>query len=331
MFARPLIPLALLLLVALLFWQQRSTPDGPVIRTALVMGTLVEIKAYGPDRSRLEKGIDAAFAEMNRLEQLLSSYIPASEVSRLSATDEPVELSEETVTLLEMGLRISRKSRGAFDVSLGRLKELWDIEGPDPRLPGEQEIQGAIQGIGPDALQIEGRQVSKRRAGLKIDLGAIAKGYAVDRAVEKLRESGVLSAAVNAGGDIRLLGDRQGESWRIGIQHPRQTGEIIATLTLKNRAVVTSGDYERFFEEDGIRYHHLFDPQTGRPARSCQSVSVVAADAASADALATAAFVLGPDAGLEFLQQLPDVEGLLVTADGQRLATSGIKDVLQWH
>jgi len=331
LFNRSLVPILLLLMVAFFVWQRQPAEDSLLSRTALVMGTLVEIKAYGDDRELLEQGLDAAFAEMVRLEQLFSTHIPKSEVSRLSAADAPLIVSEETATLLGLGLKIAQRSDGAFDMGLGKLMPLWGVESDQPQVPEEQSIALALKGIGPDSLQISEQQVRKQTPGLQIDLGGIAKGYAVDRAVEKLRQAGIFSAAVNAGGDIRLLGDRQGQSWRIGIQHPRKAGEIIATLALQNRAVVTSGDYERYFEQEGLRYHHLFDPQTGRPARGCQSVTVVAADAASADALATAAFVLGPQKGLALLERMPDVEGFLIAADGSKLATGGLKDILEWH
>ena len=331
MLRRPLIPLLLVLLIALLVWQRQPAADPPLSRTALVMGTLVEIKAYGADRPRLEAALDAAFAEMARLEQLFSPQLADSEVSRLSAAAGPLVVGAETAALLAMGQRIARRSDGAFDMGLGKLKTLWGIEGEQPRIPSEAARTRALQGVGPEALRIDGRRIGKSAPDLQIDLGGIAKGYAVDRAVEKLRQAGVVSAAVNAGGDIRLLGDRQGQPWRIGIQHPRRPGAVVATLALQNRAVVTSGDYERYFEQDGVRYHHLFDPRTGQPARGCQSVTVVAADAASADALATAAFVLGPRRGLALLEELPEVEGFLITADGRRLATGGLEGFLQWH
>lgn len=330
MFSRPLIPIILVLLIALVFWQRQTTEESRLVRTALIMGTLVEIKVYGDDRDLLEQAVTEAIAEMTRLEQLFSTHIPESEISNLSNVGS-MQVSEETADLLSLGQQIARRSQGAFDMCLGKLKMLWDIESQEPQVPDEKSLQQALKGIGPEALQIEGRQVQKQTPGLRIDLGGIAKGFAVDRALEKLRQAGVFSAAVNAGGDIRLLGDRQGQPWRIGIQHPRQSGEIVATLVLKDRAVVTSGDYERYFEQDGIRYHHLFDPQTGRPARGCQSVTVVAADAASADALATAAFVLGPEKGLALLEQMPDVEGFLIAADGSRLVTGGLEGFLEWR
>jgi thiamine biosynthesis lipoprotein len=324
MFGRPhLVILLVLLLGALLWWRGPAEPQLHS-RTALIMGTVVEIKAFSTNERQLDRAISAAFAEMRRVEELFSSTRPESEISRLSAAGGPFKASKETVRLLRIGQRIARLSDGAFEMGLGRLKELWAIETETPRVPTEQQIREALERVGPEDLQIDGPIVRKADPELRIDLGGIAKGYAVDRAIEILREAGVHSAAVNAGGDIRLLGDRNGKPWRIGIQHPRKPGAVLVTLPLAERAVVTSGDYERFFEKDGIRYHHIFDPLSGRPARLCQSVTVVAADAATADALATAVFVLGPIKGLQLLEQQEGVEGLLVTAGGEVLQTSGL-------
>ena len=323
MFGRRWVILLLLLIAALLWWRI-PVDDQQVSRTELVMGTLVEIKAFGSDQALLEQTITAAFAEMTRLEELFSSHKPQSEISRLSAASGPFAVSPETLDLLKLGQRIARESDGAFDMTLGALKKLWAIESDQPQIPSAEQIDIALQGIGPDALTFAGNRVSKRLPALQVDLGGIAKGYAVDRALAILRRSGIDAASVNAGGDIALFGERQGRPWRIGIQHPRQAGELLTVIELHDQAVVTSGDYERFFERDGVRYHHIFDPRTGQPARLCQSVTVIAADAASADALATAAFVLGPVAGLQLLERLSDVEGLLVDAAGQLHRTSGM-------
>jgi thiamine biosynthesis lipoprotein len=151
-----------------------------------------------------------------------------------------------------------------------------------------------------------------------LDLGAIAKGRAVDRALDKLVARGIRNAIIDAGGDLRIIGSRPGkDSWRIGVQHPREPGVLLLTLDLKDTAIVTSGDYERFFMVDGVRYHHILDPSTGQPARGCQSVTVLAPTATEADACATAAFVLGPSKGLAFLRARPGVRGIIVAADGQ--------------
>ena len=327
MLLKRLLPICLIVLVlaGLIYLRQPQT-DGQVSRTALIMGTVVDIRAYGEDNKQLEQAVTAAFEEMSRVEQLFSSHIAESEISRLSAATESLSLSPEVIRLLQMGQQIGADTSGAFNMSLGALKDLWQIEGEEPHIPSEQELSAVLKKTGSGALTIVDDKVIKSKADLKIDLGGIAKGYAVDRAVSVLRQAGVTSATVNAGGDIALLGDKQGRPWRIGIQHPRQTNDLLVTLQLKDQAVVTSGDYERFFERDGIRYHHIFDPVSGKPARQCQSVTVVAADAASADALATAAFVLGPDAGLKLLEGLSNVEGLLVSADGKLMKTSGLPE-----
>ena len=323
MFGRQAVVL-LLLLIAVLVWWRLPGGERELSRTALVMGTLVEIKAFGDDEQRLGEAIDNAFAEMSRLDALLSSHRPDSEISRLSQAQGESVASPETVALIQLGKQVAVESGGAFDMTLGAVKELWAIESDQPRVPTEEQLHVALQGIGPDALSLNGNRVKKRLPELQVDLGGIAKGYAVDRALAILRNAGITSASVNAGGDIALLGKHQGRPWRIGIQHPRQTGALLMTLELSDRAVVTSGDYERFFEQDGVRYHHIFDPCTGQPGRLCQSVTVVAADAASADALATAAFVLGPQAGWQLLEDLPGVEGLIVAADGSLRQTSGL-------
>jgi len=326
---RTLLPLAAVLL-ALWLWLGATPSDGPVVRTALVMGTLVEIKAYGADPNRLDTAITEAFAEMARLEQLFSAHLEQSEIRQLSAARGVRTVSSEVAELLILGQMVARRSQGAFDMGLGRLVALWDLQSESPKVPSGEQIGAALRGTGPESLTINGQQVKKTDPALQLDLGGIAKGYAVDRAVAVLRQAGVKSAAVNAGGDIRLLGDRLGEDWRIGIQHPRKAGEVMATIALRDRSVVTSGDYERFFEQDGRRYHHLLDPRTGYPARGCQSVTVIAGDAALADALATAAFVLGPRAGLALLERMTDVEGFVITDDGQRLVTTGLDGQLQW-
>lgn len=327
MFGRPQLVFLLLLLVAGLVWLRMPSGEQQQVRTTLIMGTLVEIKATGKAQ-QLDQVITAAIAEMGRIERLFSTHISTSDISQLSSAAQPFQVSVETLALLQRGQQIARQSDGAFDMSLGALKQLWGVENTAPQVPNAEQLQQALHGVGPDALQFDGDWVRKAIPHLQVDLGGIAKGYAVDRALEVLRQAGVASAAVNAGGDIGLLGEREvGQPWRIGIQHPRKSGELLTTLTLVDRAVVTSGDYERFFEQAGVRYHHIFDPRSGYPARGCQSVTVVAADVATADALATAAFVLGPKQGLQLLEGLTGVEGLLVAADGRLHRTSGLTEL----
>jgi len=323
---RPLIIGCLVVLVALAWWRLQPQ-DTELRRSQLMMGTVIEIVAAG-DADTLETAVSAAFAELARLDKLLSRYDEDSEVSRLSRAVQGGEVAPETAEVLALGLAVAQRSHGAFDLTLGRLKALWDFEAQNPTIPDQEAIKTALTGIGPDALTLQGRQLQKRDPTLMLDLGGIAKGFAVDRAIAVLRQHGVTRAAVNAGGDMYLLGQRPQRPWRIGIQDPRQADRVIATVQLADKAVVTSGDYERFFEQDGVRYHHIFDPRTGLPARGCQSVTVIADSVALGDALATALFVLGPERGLALLAAYPGSEALIIAADGTHHQSAGWERVL---
>jgi len=315
------------LLMAGLWWQSQQLQS--VQRSRMIMGTLVEISATGHDGLELHRAIEAAFAEMERLEQQLSPQVATSEVARLGNVAE-LEVSTETREVVAAGLEVARRSRGAFDLTLGRLVKLWDVNGLRLHVPKAEAIHAALEGIGPQALELQGTKIVKRQVELQPELGGVAKGYAVEAAARKLRNAAVTSAAVNAGGDMALVGYPQQRDWRIGIRHPRHAEELLATLVLPGGAVVTSGDYERYFEVQGVRYHHLFDPRTGYPAQGCQSVTVWAGDATLADALATAAFVLGPEQGLTLLRDWREVEGLLVAADGSVQYTPGLEGRIEW-
>jgi thiamine biosynthesis lipoprotein len=322
------LPLALLLLLAgALWWRPAVRPEG---RSQILMGTVVEIEILDPETDQSQAAIDAAFAEMARIEALMTPHRPDSDVTRLSAAQPYTTPARETLEVIAAGAEISRISGGAFDLGLGCLIHLWGFAEGEPHRPTDDDIHTALNGVGPGDVAVVDGQVRKSRPDLQLDLGAIAKGYAVDRAVAILQAAGIQRATVNAGGDIRLLGDHQGRPWRIGIQHPRQPQAVLATLLLADVAVVTSGDYERAFDIDGVRYHHLLDPRTGLPARGCQSVTIVAKTAMQADALATAAFVLGPVDGLALLERLPAVEGLIVAADGSTHLTGGLAERVQW-
>lgn len=326
---KPLLVVALLL-IALVFrlWGRDA---GGVRSTRLLMGTVVEIAASGDDRDTLEKAVDAAFDEMLRMEKLFSPTIPESDIARVNRLPEGADVAPEVVDVVTIGLDVARKSGGAFDMTLGGVKELWGIDGPAPSVPERVAIEEALEGTGPDALTLAGKRLRRNVPSVQIDPGGIAKGYAIDRALNVLKEYGVTSASVNAGGDIALLGEREGRPWRIGVQDPRDPRKVIATLELEGKSVVTSGDYERYFEEDGLRYHHLFDPGTGYPAKACRSVTVVAPSATLADALATALFVLGPEKGLLLLEDYPGSEALIIAADGSAATSPALQGRLTWH
>lgn len=322
---------ALAFLVLSLLLMQRQDPGGPLIRTRMLMGTVVEIKVDEPDAERYETAVTAAFNAMERIEDLMSLHVPESDVSRLAAAGGPVRVAPETLEVLQVALEVAAASGGAFDPTLGRLVRLWGFADGHPRLPEPAEIEAAIGGPGLAGLEVDGRLVSQKSAKDLLDLGGIAKGYAIDRAIEVLAAAGVRHAAVNAGGDMRLLGERSGRPWKIGIQHPRQAGEVLGILELGNQAVVTSGDYERAFEQNGVHYHHILDPRTGYPADLCQAVTVVADRTVFADALATAVFVLGPERGMALLNSTPGAEGLIVAADGKISVTPGLREVVTWR
>ena len=289
------------------------------------MGTVVQITVAHPDEGIARKALESAFEEIRRAEKLLSSYLPESEISavNLRAAREAVTVSEEVLEIIDRALETSRSSGGAFDVTVGPLMELWNFDSGGT-VPAENDLEAALALVGFERLSLDREKGTVRflAEGMKIDLGGIGKGYAVDRAAAALLEAGITNAIIDAGGDLRLLGHRPGKDfWRVGIRHPRDPGRLLLSLDLADRAVVTSGDYERFFMSGERRYHHLLDPATGFPATGCESVTVIAATAAEADAYATAAFILGPEKGLDFLRDLPGVEGIIVDSAGDLLWT----------
>lgn len=284
------------------------------------MGTVVEISVVHRSESQARAAIKEAIGELQRVDELMSPSKPGSLVSRVnregSTTQVPVP--PEVFHLIRDAVDISEASGGAFDVTVLPLVELWGFE-RGGAIPPQDVLAEKLTSVGYRGIILEESSLSVgfSKPGMGLDLGAIAKGWAVDRAIEKLEARGIHNAIIDAGGDLRIIGARPGkEFWRIGVQHPREPGALLATFELRDTAIVTSGDYERFFLVNGVRYHHILDPATGEPARGCQSVTVLAATAAEADACATAAFVLGPARGLAFLRSRPGVRGLIVDDAG---------------
>lgn len=287
----------------------------------IVMGTLVEISAVGPP-SKTGPAIEAAFNELKRVENL-TSFHKSSDLTRLntSSGEGLHKVDPELVDVIIRSLEFSALSNGAFDPTIGPVAQLWNFSGESgPRLPAAEEIGKALLLIGWEQVVVDknDHSVSLPKQGMALDLGAIAKGYAIDRAAQKLRSLGVKAALINAGGDIVVYGAKEpGKPWKIGVQDPRNPGGVIAVAELTDKAMVTSGDYERFFEEDGKRYHHILDPGTGYPAEALQSVTIVADDGVTADALSTAVFVLGKEKGIALVDSLSNVAAMLVDAQGQ--------------
>jgi thiamine biosynthesis lipoprotein len=287
----------------------------------IVMGTVVEITVAHRSEELARSAISDAMAEFKRIDDLMSSYKPGSVVSRVNQTGSvaKVAVGKEVFGMIRDAAAISIASGGAFDVTIWPVSKIWSFE-QGGLIPTPASIAENLHKVGYKNIIIDefSSSVGFSVAGMGIDLGAIAKGWAIDRAMDKLVARGIQNAIIDAGGDLRITGARPGKDfWRIGVQHPRETGALLLTFDLKDTAIVTSGDYERFFIADGARYHHILDPSTGQPARGCQSVTVLATTAAEADACATAAFVLGPSKGLAFLRARPGVRGVIVGAAGE--------------
>jgi thiamine biosynthesis lipoprotein len=289
---------------------RRDEPPAPHSQSRLAMGTLVEIQVRPHGESaaevaRVDAAMQAAFAEIARIDTLFSTHLPARPGNE-----------DEKLHLLREGLAVMALTGGAFDARMRPLVELWGFGAASPRRPDPADLRREAQRLAampasPEALLVEPE---------RLHYGAWAAGYAVDRAVAVLREHGISEALVNGGGEIRCLGD----GWRVGVQHPRLRGTLLARLAPGEAAVATSGDYEQYFEQDGERWHHLLDPRTGEPARGCRSVTVLGPSCLRADALSTGIFVLGPERGLELVENLPDVECLIVDASGAERRSSGM-------
>lgn len=292
------------------------------------MGTTVQIKLLARDEAAGRSSLAAAFAEIDRVEALMSTYQPDSELQRLnrSAGLRPAPVGPDLQRVLQAARAAWEFSEGAFDATYPPLWRLWKKNLPD-RAPTEPEIRQALSLVGWQNFRWEHGEKTAylTRPGMAVNLGGIAKGYAVDRALETLRSRGIMHALVNAGGDLRGIGSNRGAPWKVGLQHPRQPGELLATLPVRDEAVVTSGDYERYIEIDGERYAHILDPRTGRPARELISVTVIGPTAMEADALATAVFVLGARDGLALVNRRSGFEAVVVAPDGTLRMSEGME------
>jgi thiamine biosynthesis lipoprotein len=263
------------------------------------MGATYTVIAYGEDRQQLEDGLEAAFVEVRRLDSMLSNYAPSSEWSKVNrlAAERPVPVSQELFDLLSACVEFGRQSEGTFDITVGPLMRVWGFYKGSGRLPSKAEISQAEVNVGYQNIVLDAanRTVRFSKAGVDIDPGGIGKGYAVDKMIEKLREHGIRSALVSAGGSsIYGLGTPPNDTgWTVRIRHPRKWSETVQELQLKDESLSTSGDYEKFFEAGGKMYSHIMDPRTGYPAEGTLSVSVVAPRTLTSEAWTKPFFVLG--------------------------------------
>ncbi len=305
-------------------------PRGPEIvkRTQFVMGTLVEITVVAEDNQTTANAITQAFHEMQRVEKLMSRSMEGSEVRRINraAGERPVEVSRDLLWVVRVAMEISRLSEGAFDITVGNLVSLWTRCWKESRIPSEQEVAAVLRGVGYRGLDVDEtkKTLFLKKKGMELTLGAIAKGYAVDQAFRGLQDRGLKNIIVNAGGDLRTGGTKLGALWVVGIQDARDKSKIMVRMRVTDAAVATSGDYERYFMKNGVRYHHILDPRTGFPSTRCRSVTVLCDELIRADSLATAVFVLGPEQGVSLVEKLPNTETLIVDGNGQIVKSSGM-------
>jgi thiamine biosynthesis lipoprotein len=256
----------------------------------------------------------------------MSTYRPESQLSRINrdAADGPVAIDAELFGLIVRALDLSAESGGAFDISYESVGYLYDFRAR--ARPSQSEIDARLAAIDYRRIAMDEAASTIRfdAPGMRINLGGIAKGHAVERGAALLRDAGVEHALLNAGGDTRVLGDRRGQAWVVGIRHPRLDDTVVTRLPLVDEAISTSGDYERFFEDDGRRYHHIINPATGRPTDGILSVSVIGPDATLTDGLSTTVFVLGVERGMALVESLAGYEAVVIDADGGFSYSSGL-------
>ncbi|MDX9714483.1 MAG: FAD:protein FMN transferase [Dissulfurispiraceae bacterium] len=299
------------------------------------MDTLITLTLVTDSEELAEAASSAAFKEIDRLHLLWDFFTDTSELSRLNKSSglKPMKVSDDTINLIEKALLVSHKSKGAFDITTGPINELWDFH--KMIVPSEAAVKEHLGLVNYRLIEIDKDKstVFLKKKGMKIDLGGIAKGYAAARLTKIIIDSGIKSGIVAVGGDIRTFGMRpQNKLWRIGIKNPRldeNTSEIMAAVSLTDRSISTSGDYERFFIVGSRRYHHIIDPRTGYPSEKTISATVINDDSTTADALATAVFILGPEKGIELLNSFSS-EGVIMDIAGKIHTTDGIKDKIEY-
>jgi len=296
-------------------------------REEAIMGTRCAVELWATDRDAGNAAIEAVLADMRRVDALMSTYKPDSEISRVNdnAAKEPVPVTAELFGLLQTSLQYSGLSKGAFDITYASVGYLYDYR--QHFHPDEKAIAAALPTVDYRQLKLDPakRTVAFGKPGMRIDLGGIAKGYAVDRGMQILKDRGFTHAMVNAGGDTRVSGDRFGKPWIVGIRHPDRKDEIAMRIPLVDAAFSTSGDYERYFDEGGVRYHHIIDPKTGHSPHAVRSVTVIASNATRTDGLTKTVFILGPKDGIDFINSLPDADAIVIAADGKVSYSKGLQ------
>lgn len=317
-----------IIILALIVLSSCAREQKRTDRETIAMDSFVKVSVFDSpvDDGETERRINRAIDEIRRIDTLASDYIGPSPVNRINAGSGhlTISVSPELTDLLAEGLRFGRTSDGALNIAIGPLVQLWDFSAAVPRIPPRASIDSVLQLTDPDDILVAGSKVFLKQEGMRLDFGAIAKGYAVDRALTVLRGEGLSRAIVDIGGNLGVRWDdaamRDTSAALIYVRHPRINGEMFGMFKVGNCGIATSGDYQKFFEIDGKRYHHVLDPSTGHPAHEVVSVTILASTAMRADALSTIVFVRGKEAGMATIEREPDVEGLIIYQSGDTLS-----------
>jgi len=299
-------------------------------RTLKLMGSRFEITVVAKDSTEANDYIDAAVVEISRIEKLISSWDPASQTSEINrnAGIKPVKVDEELYNLIGRSVEISKLTDGAFDISFASMDKIWKFDGSMTQMPSKEAIKNSVSKVGYQNIMLdpENLTVFLKLEGMKIGFGAIGKGYAADKAKQLLMEKGASGGIINASGDMNTWGKQpNGEFWKVAITNPLDKDKAFALLPLNENAVVTSGNYEKYVTFNGVRYTHIIDPRTGYPATAIISATVFAPKAEIADALATSIFVMGKDVGIDFIDQLPKIECIIIDEKGEIFTSENIE------
>lgn len=297
---------------------------------AFLMDTLVQMRAHGENA---EIAVEESMERIREIENLMSKTIETSDIYKLNSNPETeIEIDNESRKVLEKAVEYAELTDGDFDLTIGALVELWGIGTEEAAVPEDTEIENALANTGYEHLNLNNNSAEITKSGVKIDLGGIAKGYAAEEVKKVVQKHDVDHAFVNLGGNVLVIGDKvDGSPWKIGIQDPREgRGNVMAVVDAVDKTIVTSGNYERYFEEDGKLYHHILDPKTGYPAENnLLSVSIISKNSFDADALSTAVYVMGLERGMEFIENMEDVDVMFITEDLDIYLSSGLKDIVE--
>jgi FAD:protein FMN transferase len=296
-------------------------------RTEAIMGTRCYAQLWTNEPAQGNAALDAVMAEFRRIDALMSHYKPESQLSQINAraNQQPVQVDKELFDLIKLATHYSQITEGAFDITYASVGYLYDYRAHVH--PTEEQIRRALPGVNwrNMLLDEEHHTVRFEHPGMRIDLGGIGKGYAVDRGVEILKARGIKNAVVTAGGDSRIIGDHLGRPWLIAIRHPDDPKKVVTRIPLSDAAMSTSGDYERYFDEEGVRYHHIIDPHTGHSASKVRSATIIAPTATQTDGMSKTAFVLGAEKTLEIIDRMPEYDAVFVLPDGRVLYSNGLR------